>query len=308
MPVSSEFKYVTYETVDDGRIARIMLNRVKTRNAQNRGLLVELGQAFEQAEADDTVRVVILGGAGPLFSSGHDLGSADALAERNPGPDQHWSFQSHGGTRGGAEARWTQEWHYFFSNTLRWRNLRKITIAQVQGPVFAAGLMLMWACDLIVADENASFADVVGTRLGMCGVEYFAHPFEFGPRRTKELMLTGDSMTVQEAHSIGMVSKIFPTESLAENTLEFARRIAKLPTVAALLIKESVNQAQDNMGFYNALQATFTLHQLNHSHWAEVNPEGQASALPGTDGIPYWKDAPPVQPRNPSAVGGPAAP
>src|ERR1700710_2094233 len=182
MPVSSEFKYVTYETVDDGRIARIMLNRIKTRNPQNRGLLVELGRAFEQAEPDDTVRVVILGGAGPLFSSGHDLGSADALAERNPGPDQHWSFQSHGGTRGGAEARWTQEWHYFFSNTLRWRNLRKITIAQVQGPVFAAGLMLMWACDLIVADTTATFADVVANRLGMCGVEYFAHPWEMGAR------------------------------------------------------------------------------------------------------------------------------
>ena len=73
-----------------------------------------------------------------------------------------------------------QEWHYFFQNTLRWRNLRKITIAQVHGSVYAAGLMLMWACDLIVAAEGTVFADVVGTRLGMCGVEYFAHPWEFG--------------------------------------------------------------------------------------------------------------------------------
>ena len=59
-----------------------------------------------------------------------------------------------------------QEWHYFFQNTLRWRNLRKITIAQVHGSVYAAGLMLMWACDLIVAAEGTVFADVVGTRLG----------------------------------------------------------------------------------------------------------------------------------------------
>ena len=98
-----------------------------------------------------------------------------------------------------------QEWHYYFQNTLRWRNLRKITIAQVQGTVYAAGLMLMWACDLIVAADNVRFADVVGTRLGMCGVEYFAHPWEFGPRKTKELMLTGDSIDVQEAHTLGMV-------------------------------------------------------------------------------------------------------
>ena len=119
-----------------------------------------------------------------------------------------------------------QEWHYFFQNTLRWRNLRKITIAQVHGTVFAAGLMLMWCCDLIVAADDAEFADVVGTRLGMCGVEYFAHPWEFGPRKTKELMLTGDSLDVDEAHQLGMVSKVFPTDELAEQTLEFARRIA----------------------------------------------------------------------------------
>jgi enoyl-CoA hydratase len=59
--------------------------------------------------------------------------------------------------------------------------------------------MLMWACDLIVGAEDTTFDDVVGTRLGMCGVEYFAHPWEFGPRRTKELMLTGDSIGVDEA-------------------------------------------------------------------------------------------------------------
>ena len=141
-----------------------------------------------------------------------------------------------------------QEWHYFFENTKRWRNLRKITIAQVHGTVYAAGLMLMWACDLIVAAENARFADVVGTRLGMCGVEYFAHPWEFGPRKTKELMLTGDAIDVDEAHRLGMVSKVFPDDELADRTLEFARRIAALPTMTALLIKESVNQTRRQHG------------------------------------------------------------
>jgi enoyl-CoA hydratase len=148
-----------------------------------------------------------------------------------------------------AESLMLQEWHYYISNTLRWRNLRKITIAQVQGTVYAAGLMLMWACDLIVAADNAYFADVVGARLGMCGVEYFAHPWEFGPRRAKELLLTSDAIDVEEAHRLGMVSKIFPAEALEERTLEYAKRIAELPTVTALLIKESVNQSVDNMGF-----------------------------------------------------------
>jgi enoyl-CoA hydratase len=288
-------KYITYETLDEGKIARVTLNRVEARNAQNRGLLVELGDAFLQAEADDQVRVVILAGAGPLFSSGHDLGSKVAVAERSPGPDFHPSYGVNGGTRKGAENRMLQEWHYFFQNTLRWRNLRKITIAQVQGAVYAAGLMLMWCCDLIVAADNARFADVVGTRLGMCGVEYFAHPWEFGPRKTKELMLTGDSVEVEEAHALGMVSKIFPADQLAERTVEFAQRIATLPTMTALLIKESVNQTVDNMGFYNGLQACFTIHQLNHSHWAEIHDNKMPAGLP-EDGIQSWREAPPIVP------------
>ena len=84
-----DYRYLTYELLDEGTIARIMLNRPAARNAQNRGLLVELGEAMLAAEADDQVRVVILGGAGPLFSAGHDLGSADSIAERTAGPAQH---------------------------------------------------------------------------------------------------------------------------------------------------------------------------------------------------------------------------
>ncbi|MDD2857452.1 MAG: enoyl-CoA hydratase [Candidatus Nanopelagicales bacterium] len=296
----ADYKYITYETFDDGKIARILLNRLKTRNAQNRGLLVELDDAFMAAEKDDQVRVVILGGVGPLFSSGHDLGSEEAVAERTPGPGQHPTTLINGGTRVGAENRMLQEWHYFFQNTLRWRNLRKITIAQVQGTTFAAGLMLVWACDLIVAADDAKFADVVGARLGMCGVEYFGHPWEFGPRRAKELLLTGDSVDAKEAFDLGMVSKIFPRDELEDSTLAYARRIAQLPTMAALLIKESVNQTVDNMGFYNALQACFTLHQLNHSHWAEIH-DGYPAGLP-EDGTPDWRSAPKVMPRDASVA------
>ena len=150
-------KYIGYETFEDGRIARITLNRVGARNAQNRGLLVELDEAFVRAEQDDAVRVVILAGAGPMFSSGHDLGSKEDIAERKPGPDLHPSFTINGASRKGAESRMLQEWHYFFQNTLRWRNLRKITIAQVHGNVYAAGLMLMWCCDLIVSGRQHDF-------------------------------------------------------------------------------------------------------------------------------------------------------
>jgi enoyl-CoA hydratase len=191
-----------------------------------------------------------------------------------------------------------QEWHYFYQNTLRWRNLRKITVAQVHGQVLAAGLMLAWCCDLIVAAEGTVFCDPVGTRLGMCGMEYFAHPWEFGPRKAKELLLTSDSIDAEEAYRLGMVSKVYPGAELAERTLAFARRIASLPTMTALMIKESVNQSVDNMGFCNALQASFTIHQLNHSHWAEAHGDGPTKGYPAAtveDGAIDWRNPPPIQ-------------
>lgn len=289
----SEYTKVLYEPIDDGRIVRILLNRPEARNAQHRRMLVELNDAFMEAETDDNVRVVILGGAGPMFSSGHDMGSKEAMSEMMPGPDQHPTYQGNGGTRQGAERLMLQEWHYFYDNTRRWRNLRKITIGQAHGDVYAAGLMLLWACDLIVAADTARFADVVGTRLGMCGVEYFAHPWELGPRKAKELLLTGDALSAEDAYQLGMVSKIFPEDDLQDRTIEFARRIAQVPTMAALLIKESVNQSQDIMGFYNALNACFSIHELNHSHWAQIHENGYPVALE-EDGIPNWKDAPPI--------------
>jgi len=229
------------------------------------------------------------------------MGSKQYLAEWRPGPEQHASRKVNGGTRYASESLMLQEWHYFFQNTLRWRNLRKITIAEVQGSVFAAGLMLMWSCDLIVGAENAVFADVVGTRLGMMGVEYFAHPWEFGPRKTKELLLTGDSIDVHEAYALGMVSKVFPVDQLEAQTLEFARRIASVPTAAALMIKEAVNQTTATMGFTNALNSCFTLHQLNHSHWAWKSKGERAVALP-EDGVVDWRQAPPIVPAQKSTV------
>lgn len=290
-----EFDYIQYETLDEGRIAAITLDRPKQRNAQTRGMLVELGVAFERAEADDAVRVVILRGAGPCFSAGHDLGSADDVRERSSGPEGHPAYQCNGGTFGGVESRNRQEWHYYFENTKRWRNLRKITVAQVHGTVLSAGLMLAWCCDLIVAGEDTVFADVVGTRLGMCGVEYFGHPWEFGPRRAKELLLTGDSIGADEAHSLGMVSKVFPDGELIERTIDFARRIAKLPTMPALLIKESVNQTVDAMGFSTALDGCFKIHQLNHAHWGEITG-GKLSYGTAEYGLDDWRAAPDILP------------
>ena len=106
----ADYQFLQYETFDDGAIVRILLDRPDARNAQNRGLLVELDDAFLRAEADDACRVVILGGTGPMFSSGHDLGSKVAMEEYQ----SHPTSKVNGATRQGAEARMLQEWHYYF--------------------------------------------------------------------------------------------------------------------------------------------------------------------------------------------------
>ncbi len=294
-PAGGTPEFVSYETLDEGRIARVWLNRPAEHNAQNRTLLVQLDEAFKKAEADDEVRVIILAARGKNFSAGHDLGSEAALAERTPGPGMHPSFASNGATRPGmVEKLYLQEWHYYFENTSRWRDLRKITIASVQGNAISAGLMLVWACDLIVAADNAKFSDVVASRLGMPGVEYFAHPWEFGPRKAKELLLTGDSLDAEEAYRLGMVSKVFPVADLEDKTLEFARRIAALPTMATLLIKDSVNAASDAMGFSEALRHAFHIHELGHAHWAARN-ENRFPVAQAPD-VQDWRTAKPTQP------------
>lgn len=285
-----------YETFDSGRIARVTMNRPQARNAQNRALLVELDEALLRAEADDAVRVIILAGNGPSFSAGHDMGSREAIEEAEPGPGQHPTFGVNGGTRDSpVENRTLQEWRHYFDNTRRWRDLRKITIAQVHGNVVSAGLMLMWCCDLIVAADDTVFSDVVGARLGMPGVEYLAHPWEFGPRKAKELLLTGDSIDAEEGYRLGMVSKLFTRDTLSDNTLEFARRIAARPTFASLLVKDSVNDTVDAMGFSESLKHSFYLHQLGHAHWMAINDDKFPAGKPGPD-ITDWRTAGPASP------------
>jgi enoyl-CoA hydratase len=111
-------------------------------------------------------------------------------------------------------------------------------------------------------------------------------------------LLTGDSLSVEDAYSIGMVSKVFPADRLAEDTLQYARRIAAQPSVSSLLIKESVNQSVDNMGFYNALNACFTLPELNYAHWAWLT-KGETILGTPEHGVPDWREAGLVQPCTP---------
>ena len=266
----TEFSRITY-AVNEG-IARITLDRVDVRNAQDKAMLYELNDAFDLASRDDAVKVIVLAANGPHFSSGHDL------ADRSDVGDFTQVGNWGGFDKPGAEGRQAREAVIYCGLCWRWRNLPKPTIAEVQGKVIAGGLMLVWVCDLIIASDDSTFSDPV-VAFGVNGVEYFAHPWEFGPRKAKELLFTGGRMSAEEALSCGMLNHVVPRSELTAFTDQLAMRIAQRPSMGLRLAKQSVNQAQDAQGFYSALQAAMSLQQLGHAnneivHGRAVDPAG----------------------------------
>jgi len=143
----------------------------------------------------------------------------------------------------------------------RWRNIPKPTIAAVQGRCISGGLMLCWPMDLIVASDDAQFSDVV-VAMGIIGVEYFAHPWEVGVRKAKEMLFTGKPISAEEARMLGMVNQVVPRAELAERTLELAKLIATKPTFAVKSVKQAVNAAEDAQGRHVAFQTAFAIHHL----------------------------------------------
>ena len=182
----------------EGAIALITLNRPQYRNAQNSAVTYALDACFHRAAMDDSVAVIILRATGEHFSAGHDIGS--------PGRDIDVSFPrltmwpDHVG-KPGIEGRLNRESEVYLELVRRWREVPKPTIAAVQGACIAGGLMLAWACDLLVAADNAFFADPV-LRMGAPGVEYFAHPFQMGPRFAKEFLFLGERVEASVANQI----------------------------------------------------------------------------------------------------------
>ena len=245
-------------------VARIVLARPKTGNAQNPDLLYQLNDAFDTAAQDDTVKVVVLSADGKHFSTGHDL-YTNWFGRLDHAPVTTWG----GFDLPGCEGWMATEEELFLGLCWRWRNLPKPTIASVQGKVIAAGLMLVWPCDLIIASSDATFADPI-VAFGLNGHEYFVHAWELGARKAKELLFTGEPITAEEARGLGMVNRVVERSDLESETLELASRIARMPSIGLKLAKQSVNQSLDAQGYWSALQAAFSLHQLGHSHHREL--------------------------------------
>lgn len=256
---------VLYEKV--GAVARITKNRPRYRNAQSRVLLEELDAAFAEAMADHDVRVAVLFGAGEHWSSGHDLGTPEEMADRKertypPGVVGHHQ----------------RSWDWNVENTLRWRDLPKPTLAAVQGMCIYGGFMVASAMDLIVAAENARFLPFL--------LQYQSTPWEIGARRAKDLLWEQGLLTAEVAHELGFVSEVCAVEDLEEVAMAKAERIAALHPLAAQMIKRQINEAQDAMGFRTAIAAghsAYMIANLGHVFFDRDNPFGTRKKMPWVD-------------------------
>ena len=229
---------VVYETYEDGRIAVITMNRPRYRNPLSQQMIAALDEAFVRAEDDAEVRVIMLRGAGPTFSGGHDLGSPDALATRAEREDEPMG-RRYPRTRG-----------MDVDPHLRWRDIPKPTIAVVQGACIYAGWMLASAMDVIFAADDSQFLPT--------NFAYFAVPWDIGARRAKYLMYDNRFLTAQEAQEWGFVQEVHPSEHLWGAALEYATRVAKQDPFQLRMMKHSIHQMEEMQGFTAHIKSSFS--------------------------------------------------
>lgn len=261
--------------VEDG-IAILTMSRPQYNNVQNSQMTYALDDCFRQAINDDNVKVIMLTSTGKHFSAGHDIGT--------PGRDVNKSFEhkhlwwDHTNKPGG-EFLYVREQEVYLNMCRRWRDMPKPTIAVVQGGCIAGGLMLAWVCDFIVASDDAFFQDPV-VRMGIPGVEYFAHAFEMHPRIAKEFLMLGDRMPAARAYELGMVNRVVPRDELHNEALKMAQRIATQPRMGLALTKQAINHIEDLQGKRTGMEAAFAWHHFAHVH----NEQVSGDKLAGFDG------------------------
>ncbi len=204
-------------------LATITLNRPARLNALVHQTIREIHSALDDIETDDSIRVVILKGAGRAFCSGDDM--RDMVDTLHPLPRQ-----------GRADFR-PEGYHGL---VIALRELRKPVIARVHGYALGAGLELALACDFVIADEDARFGMVLITR-GMVGGTYLL-PRLVGLSRAAELILLGETFDARRAESLGLIYRAVPAERLEEEVAELAQRLATAPTAAIGLAKVAMNR------------------------------------------------------------------
>jgi enoyl-CoA hydratase/carnithine racemase len=210
---------------DAGGIATLTLNRPEKLNAITPALMVDLREHLDRIARDESVRCVILRGAGRSFCAGHDL---SAITSGEQGPSGHYEPET--------------------IDALE--NLPQPTVARIHGHCFTGGLELALGCDLLVASESARLGDTHG-QWGLVPIWGMSVrlPERIGPSRAKELMFTSRRITGAEAAAIGLVDRACPEEELDELVSALAEEIAEnspgTNRIDKRLLRDAVRMSRD---------------------------------------------------------------
>ena len=226
-----------------GEIEIIRLNRPRYRNAQSRILLEDMTEAFARADLDNEVKVIVLAAAGDHFSAGHDLGTPEELEDRAAKP-----FGD------GVLGRVNRSWHLFVENSLRWRDVRKPTIAQVQGYCIFGGFLIASCMDIIIASDDAQFLP--------SHLQLHTAPWDLGVRNAKRILFENRFIPAEEARALGLVSEVVPRDQLEDAAMAQAERWAANSLLELRMLKQSINFAQDAMGYRLAVHAAHSNYMI----------------------------------------------
>jgi enoyl-CoA hydratase len=255
--------------VDDpaAHIRRLTLNRPAKRNALSNALRGELFEALEDGDRDAEVRVMIIRGAGSCFSSGYDLAGVGPLPFHTAGGQGQWA-------------------RHVVEGCFRVWDLAKPVIAQVHGWCLAGGSELAVACDLVYVAHDAQIGYPAVRTMSPPDNQY--HAWLMGLRPAMEMMLTGDSMSGDEAVRLGFANRAFAAEALEGEVMAMAERIAKVDPELAQLNKRLVHRQMEAMGLRAGLRAGTDLHALgwhtnaSRAYMAKMR-EGVKDALTARD-------------------------
>lgn len=254
------YRDIIYEP---GPVARIKLNRARYRNAQSRVMIEEMDDAFQKATKDENVRVIILSGVGDHFSAGHDLGTPEELEDRK--------------VRGyptGVADRYPRSRSLYLEATLRWRNVPKPTIAMVSGYCIFGGYMFASAMDIIFASEDATFLP--------SHTQYFTAPWDMPDRKAKEILYESRFIPAQEALELGIVNRLIPKDKLEAETLAYAERVAGNDPFSTRMVKFSINNKLDGMGFTESVESAYQTYYINSlARPDSIRPQQEKRRLPG---------------------------
>ena len=240
------------KTERDGAVFCIELNRPQRVNALSRDLLLALCEAMSQAEADASIRAIVIHGSGKGFSSGFDLKDQMNLAPVGA-------------------AIWREILDLDFRATMQFWDCKKPTIAAVHGACLAGAFELALACDYTIASREAFFGEPE-LKFG-AGIVTMLLPWVTGPKQAKRIILSGlDHITAPEALEMGIVSEVVQVGEHHQRALQIARHLSAMDPVLVQETKRAINQSYEVQGMKAALQRAL---EIDHGIESHGSPDKQ---------------------------------